>query len=209
MSLVPLFPVIQKAANIVAKNYPGFIEPDDLAQEIALVVAQSPATLKRLMDYVEAAQVEALKKIAVQQASKMRDDYEVFSGQYQYGVDEVREALEKGLLEGLDWKTSDIAMDCKQAVLDISDRYCRLLALRYYDGLVPEQGADAVATTRAVSDLTKRMNRHRAIRRREFAAGDRDRKPTYTNEEAIDVTRADYDGNPEELPLSGWDHEED
>lgn len=209
MSMEDLYPSIRKAAGIVASNYPGFIEADDLTQQVAMIVMGTPKTINRLMDYVDSARIEALKKIAIQEASKMRDDYEVFSGQYEYSVDEVKEALEKGLLDGIDWKTNDIAMDCKDALLEISDRYCELLAQRYYKGVVPvRQSADQVATTRAVVDLAKRMNRNRSQRRREYASGDRERRATLRNEEALEQTRNDYEGSDFTFEPGGWDEEQ-
>ena len=133
------------------------------------------------MDYK--ARVSTLRKVGDRICSKERDDYETFSGQYIYSVDEVKEMLNRGALgedpnsaspwvmsveeiEALGRPDSEITntrIDLYLALKALGEsnaRHAYLILLRYREGYSFEHSdPDRKACERAVESLAREMNR--------------------------------------------------
>ncbi len=90
---------IRNAARSVAQDWPGVTTADDLAQEVWVKISRL-TTLRQqsLIALDPKLRASQLRKWCRQAASEERDRYEVMTGNYQYGTDEVREMLENGWL---------------------------------------------------------------------------------------------------------------
>lgn len=106
---------IRKVSRKAAANWP-VVEEDDLVQEVYLHILESPKTYRDLKAMPRDNRYQTLHKIAQRLASKERDDYARFSGDFQYSVDEVRSMLES-LGDGSQaskirssWSTGDYTM---------------------------------------------------------------------------------------------------
>lgn len=89
---------IAKAAKLVALDWSGVIEADDIQQELWVRVLESEKTLNAITNAESALRVDLLKRMGVQVASKYANDYEVFSGNIFYSSAHARRVLESGLL---------------------------------------------------------------------------------------------------------------
>ncbi len=90
---------ILKAARSVAQDWPGVTTPDDLAQEVWIKISELTTLRQQSLMALDAKlRASQLRKWCRQAASEERDKYEIMTGNYQYGTDEVREMLENGWL---------------------------------------------------------------------------------------------------------------
>jgi hypothetical protein len=90
---------VRYAARAVANEWPGVVEEDDVEQEIWLrLLDASPKYVEELHSLSKAAREKVLRDIGHQYALDERDDYNLFSGNYKYSGDDVRDYLRKGAL---------------------------------------------------------------------------------------------------------------
>ena len=157
---------VGKAAKSVAFQWPGVVEADDLEQEIYLRLLETPATIDRLMeDFDEKQRLSALIKMGHQIAAGERADYEVFSGNFKYSVDDVKRKLNWASNKGAAKSIGNLSMDndlkAGMSRLEESNQgYAEAIRLRYQDGIVPISGsADQKRLSDALTALTTQMNR--------------------------------------------------
>lgn len=103
---------IRRVSRKAARDWPGVVEAEDVAQEVLVKVLEAPATQRDLAEMGTSSRYQTLHKIAQRIASQERDDYDRFSGRFRYSVDEVRSLLETaGDPErselGSSWSTGD------------------------------------------------------------------------------------------------------
>lgn len=155
-----LAPWVRKVAKKVAGNWPTVICSDDLEQELYLRLLEfSEGALGRLVEATDGARYGSLNRMAVQIASGYRNDYEMFTGNYHYGADEVRQLLEDGSLVFPDLLTASERSDLALAFDDLSDHYQEVLTRRFVE--FDNDRSDRMTISRAVNSLTLHMNRVR------------------------------------------------
>ncbi len=163
-----LLPLIKEAARVVAAQWPDTVVADDVEQEIALRLLTSPRSVDRLLDEMEPARRKtALIKIGHQIAARERVEYEVFSGQYQYGTREIADLLSSGVLGAERTEVSATLIDLDEGLELVSERnprYAGLLVAVFRDG---DDTAHRQVIARAVELLTESMNRVSLRRARE------------------------------------------
>jgi hypothetical protein len=197
-----LYNEIAKAARTVAFQWPGIVEEDDLTQDIAVQLLESPASIDKLInEFDDRQRLNAIVQIGHRIASKERADYEVFSGNFRYSVDEVRRILEDRVLHnedpelGSSWSVADDFItggEFEDAVLrkssseidlqrgmsrleKVNKEYVAIIRQRYLNE-VPTGELSRVKLTRAVTALTTEMNRSFKQQQREHQ-GPGKRKP--------------------------------
>ena len=153
---------VRSAARRTAGYWPGTIDADDVEQEIWVRVLElSGDSLARLHGSPDAGVHSTLNMIGMQVASRYRDDYELFSGNYRYSGDEVRELLESGCLVFDDELTATERVDMSTAMQrleETSPQYATALVRRYIDDVY--ERADKDTLSYAVRALTREMNRN-------------------------------------------------
>ena len=103
---------IEKASRKAANDWPGVAEAEDIDQEVWVKILEAPGTQRDLAEMDDNARYQTLHKLAQRVASKERNDYSRFSGNFRYSVSEVRSLLESaGDPEaselGSSWSTGD------------------------------------------------------------------------------------------------------
>jgi hypothetical protein len=99
---------VKTAARTTARKWGEVLEVDDAEQEIWLrILADGRRQLDVLLEMDRPARIAALTKVGSRIGAEVRDEYEMFSGNYSYGTDDVRELLDKGILVAADDDFSD------------------------------------------------------------------------------------------------------
>lgn len=176
---------INRAAKSVAFQWPGIVEADDVEQSIWLRLLESPGSMDKILGMDDAAQSRAIIGIGHQLASKERTDYEHFSGNFRYSVNEVKNLLESGILKDLgygvksSWSTEEYIAkggEFADAVLSknsmetdlrrglrwvesVNSKYYEVIRRRYLRDEVLVDSADQRLVQRALASLTTQMNR--------------------------------------------------
>lgn len=164
---------IQFIARAVAFEWPKATTEEDLAQEMYIRLAETPASVDKLKELDRRSRLGWLKRIAEQIASIERTDYDHFSGNYCYSSNEVRKALENGVLTQHPTKVNPISVDIHEALPRLSEKNREIIAAKFvnrdYDGY-------RVYVTRAVDKLTELMNRASHREKHEYHDGPGSRK---------------------------------
>lgn len=163
--LVEIMPLVRKAAQSVAAQWPGVVEADDVEQEIYVNLLElKEENLRRLVDEFDR---DGLVKVfkerqGYQIAARYRNDFELFSGNYRYSGEEVRSLLESGALVFADEMTVTERVDLTNAMQrleETSPQYAEAIVRRYLEGDAITTGAESRKAQRAVESLTREMNR--------------------------------------------------
>ncbi|ANA86995.1 DNA binding protein [Gordonia phage Strosahl] len=152
---------ITKAAKSVAYQWPGIVEAEDIEQGIWEHILARPGAEARLMNSTPTGRYKAIVHFGHQIASQERTDYDHFSGNYRYSVDEVKKALVEFMPEGpgvAGTATSEIKLDIERSLFKLNDRYFDLVVRRYGEQESIRNGADKEALSQAVASLTDLMN---------------------------------------------------
>ena len=220
---------IQKAAKTVAFQWPGIVEADDLTQDISVKLLESPSSVEKLLtDFDDRQRLNAIIKIGHQIAAKERTDYEVFSGNFRYSVNEVKRLLDDRALQNDDpslrsnWTISDNftkggefadAVNTKSSsetdlrrgmdrLTATNERYAEIIQRRYLTG-ESVSGNDSSTLSRALTQLTTNMNRSFKQRHAERPDGPGTRK-AISNSHAQLLSSRQYGGdNPLPSPGAG------
>lgn len=200
-----LMPVIKKAAQSVAWNWPGVIDADDAHQMIALRFLERPGSAAKVRAMPRDAQYRAVVGIGHQIASQEREDYNRFKGSYKWSVKEVKERLEDGVLVKPGKKETVFVTDLIDAMVALNKRspqYVDSILSRYADFEIPPRGSEQVKLSRALTGLTLEMNR---ASRRNFAQRDAGpgTRAAISNAAARRISSQDYNGDYEG-PGSGY-----
>lgn len=189
---------LRRAARSVSRKWEQVISEDELYSEMWLHLVETPASVVKIHDMRPGQRDGVLTNIGHQIASRARDTYEHFSGQYSYSVDEVRKLLERGALAGHVASFEAPTADVLRAAEGLNARYHAAIVSRYIDGLVPASSSAAEkALERAVDSLTNQMNRNRNTDIYEYENGG-GRRATMSNFKARSAINLDYLGENEE-----------
>ncbi|QGJ97098.1 DNA binding protein [Mycobacterium phage PetterN] len=166
-----LEPVIRRAANSVAFQWPGIVEQEDVEQEIWARLLESESSLKKVKAMEKREQYRAIVGIGHQIASRERTDYDEYKGSYTYSVADVKSLLKRDVLttrvDGFDAAVVDL-MEGLEALarrdLELVEagkrptNYVEAVVSRYADGVVPRSKPEQNALSRGLEALTKAMN---------------------------------------------------
>lgn len=161
---------IKKAAKIVASQWPGVIEADDVEQEIWLYLVESPGSAQKALEATEPkAQARFLTRIGHQRASKARAAYDYFRGAYKYSVKDVKDLLTSGGLSADNQDRVKVEYtDLHEAFRTLKERnesYASAIALRYLlsEPVASKQRENTLR--RGIEVLTNEMNRSNRVNR--------------------------------------------
>jgi hypothetical protein len=183
--LSDLMPQVKKAAKSVAYQWPGVVDQEDMEQSLSLHLLERDSVLQKLYAEENKERMQALVWWGNQIAKGERADYEAFTGNFRYSVNEVKRFLAGGLLRGLNpatessWTVEDYIstdnsfedgvltrysteLDLTRAMKVLAKKnhpYARAIIVRYLLNEVQTDGADRVTLSRAVKALTDEMNR--------------------------------------------------
>lgn len=150
------YEAVDQAARNAGRKWPT-LDWEDIRQDVWVYLLERPNQLAKLT--AEEDPGTELRRVAGQQAAMSADVYEFFSGQYEYGTDEVRVLLEMGLITDREAATLSESTDLSTGMLMLKDKNKAMFDLivdKYVHGI---DQPDRKAVTRAVDALTVLMNR--------------------------------------------------
>lgn len=149
------YDAVETAARGSARKWPT-LDWEDVRQDVWVYLMERPNQLEKLAEEEDPS--TQLRKIAGQQAAMSADVYEFFSGQYEYGTDEVRALLEMGLITNQEAATLTESTDLSTGMLMLQGKnqnQFNNIVDRFVHGIM----VDTKETTRAIDSLTVLMNR--------------------------------------------------
>lgn len=214
-----LLPDVRTAARTTARSWDGVIEFDDAEQEIWVRLLEARTTTNTVLEMDRPARVSALTRIGQQIGSQYRDDFEVFSGNWVYGTQDVRKMLDHDALGGErgDFGTDVPMWELPESIIDQLNRtdtetateridlfrglkrlyasnswYAEIVVSNYVD--CDPVHPNRIDLTRAVDALTKEMNRTHTRRKAAYDEGRPGTRAAMPNEKAQKLTRSQYSG---------------
>ena len=150
------YDAVEQAAKGVGRKWPT-LDWEDIRQDVWVYLLENKPEYAKLLKEEDPS--TQLRRIAGQRAAMAADVYEFFSGQYDYGTDEVRTLLEMGLITNREAATLSESTDLSTGMLMLKDKNKKMfdvLVNKYVKGVEPVRRAD---TTDAIDKLTVLMNR--------------------------------------------------
>lgn len=180
---------VTKAASWAANTWHGLLEAEEIESELWIEILKSDATLKKVQKADPGLLFDLLSRMAARICMKERDDYEHFTGNYRYSVNEAKFLVEEYFLrdgETLMAEYIDIEVALEQMLTTDKDlesrgrrptRFYEVLYRRYALGQTASQGGDMQRQTRACTKLADLMNKNFKDREREHRDGPGTRTP--------------------------------
>lgn len=214
-----LRPDVQTASRTTSRSWEGVIESDDAEQEIWVRLLEAGrSTIDKVLEMDRPLRVSSLTRIGQQVGSQYRDDFEVFSGNWVYGTQDVRKLLDRDALGGErgDYGTDVPMWELPESIIDqlnrtdtetATERIDLFLAMKrlyetnsWYAEIIVSNYVDNAPVhphykdlTRAVDALTREMNRTHTKRKAAYTDGPGTRTALH-NEKAQKLTRSQYSG---------------
>jgi hypothetical protein len=171
-----VIPAMERAARQVSKRWPQATTEDDLYHDLVVHFLEAPGSLEKLAELSDEARIKRLVAIGNEKASAARDAFEHFSGQYSYGVAEVRSLLAKGALTEMVPSHYASSCDVQVAMEQLArknQRYWKILRSAYIDGAKFDRQSNEASNVlpRAHTLLTTLMNRNSSSKRYDYENG--------------------------------------
>lgn len=150
------YDAVDTAARGSARKWPT-LDWEDVRQDVWVYLLENLPELTKLLKEEDPS--TQLRRIAGQRAAMAADVYEFFSGQYEYGTDEVRALLEMGLITNKEVATLTESTDLSTGMLMLKSSNKKMFDVvvnKYVRGIEPNRRAD---TSDAIDKLTVLMNR--------------------------------------------------
>lgn len=173
---------VSEASRRASAKWHGLLESEEIESEIWIQIMESPATANDLRDKDHTLVFDLLCRYADRICIGERDDYEHFTGNFRYSVNEAKVLVEEYFLRNeeefmVDLVDVEIALD---QLLEINQRQYEAIFRRYALGETP--GSDKSfknALSRGLTHLTDLMNRNYKERERDYhdGPGTRNRVP--------------------------------
>lgn len=172
---------IEKAAASASYKWHGLLEPDEIASELWIEILDSGATAGKLQGSDINLVTDLLARMADRICIGERDDYEHFTGNYRYSVNEAKVLVEEYFLRNeeefmVDLVDVEIALD---QLLETNQGQYEAIFRRYALGEYAEESADKMRLSRGLTKITDYMNRSFKDRERNHhdGPGTRNRVP--------------------------------
>lgn len=159
-------PLVRAVSRRVSRDWDGIADPEDVENEmwIALLGESADTYVIELAELDDANRQAAVNKIGRHVAEAMRDQYYTFSCNYTYEVDEVREMLERGILEQDGYSSRFMQSESvdfqvgMERLLERNSNYWAAITNYYKLGIPNEDATGRKNLARAREGLTREMN---------------------------------------------------
>lgn len=152
------YDAVDAAARGAGRKWPT-LDWEDIRQDMWVYLLENLPELDKLVKEEDPS--TQLRRVAGQRAAMAADVYEFFSGQYEYGTDEVRALLEMGLIINREAATLTESTDLSTGMLMLKDKnktYFDAIVSRFVHGITGDN-TEVKTVTRAIESLTVLMNR--------------------------------------------------
>jgi hypothetical protein len=153
------YDAVETAARGSARKWPT-LDWEDVRQDVWVYLMENAPEMEKLLKEEDPS--TQLRRISGQRAAMAADVYEFFSGQYEYGTDEVRVLLEMGLITNREAATLTESTDLSTGMLMLQAKNLSqfdAIVDRYVHGIPSPDKTAAKVVERAVDGLTVLMNR--------------------------------------------------
>lgn len=174
---------IQIAARRASGNWHGLLEPEEIESELWIEILDSDATKGKLENSDPDLLIDLLVRMAERICIKERDNYEHYSGNYRYSVNEIKEIAKQYFVRsGEEIVEEFIDFEAGFARLEEDNpTYAEAIVRRYALGeMTTGKSAYSKAHQHGVTKLTNLMNRNFKQREYEYENGPETRVPTGT-----------------------------
>ena len=174
---------IQIAARRASANWYGLLEPEEIESELWIEILESDATEGKLGISDPDLLIDLLVRMAERICIKERDNYEHYSGNYRYSVNEIKEIAEQYFVrsgEDIVEEHLDFQVAYDSLMSNPDDVYADSIFRRYAVGEIPKSGSDKMRLSRGLTKLANLMNRNFKQREYEYDNGPETRVPTGT-----------------------------
>lgn len=178
--ILKLRTTIKKAASSVAYIWNGIVDAEDAEQMIYVRLLESPGSIDKILAMDRPAQYRAIVGMGHQLASQERADYDHFKGSYRYSLDEVKRALNSGVLVEEFDHFHEVVFDLIEALVELEKRspqYVTAILKRYADFEVPTANQAQQLLKNALPVLVNEMNKSNKRRFSNRLDGPGTRKP--------------------------------
>lgn len=165
---------VSDAARRASAKWHGLMEPEEIESEIWIQIMESPATARDLETKDSTLVFDLLCRYADRICMKERDDYEHFTGNYRYSVNEAKTLIEEFFLRDgenlmVDFVDVDVAF---VRLMEANQKQADAVFRRYALGETPgDDKSFENALRRGLTHLTDLMNRNFKDRERDYRDG--------------------------------------
>lgn len=164
---------VKRAARSASNTWYGLLDPDEIEQELWLQIFESPATAGKLEGSDPDLVTDLLARMADRICIQERADYEHFTGNYRYSVNEVKALAELFFVRTGEELLVDL-VDFEvgfELLTETNPHYAEVVFRRYALGEAPAEKAQQHYLSKGLTKLTDHMNRHHKDREREYRDG--------------------------------------
>lgn len=165
---------VADAARRASAKWHGLLEPAEIESEIWIQIMESPATARDLETKDSNLVFDLLCRYADRICMKERDDYEHFTGNYRYSVNEAKALIEEFFLrDGEELMVDMVDVDVAFVrLMEVNKNQATAIFRRYALGEIPAQGSSFKNyLARGLIHLTDLMNHNFKERERDYRDG--------------------------------------
>lgn len=164
---------VERAAKSASFRWHGLLEAEEIEQTLWVEILESPATAHKLEGADKDLVTDLLARMADRVCIKERDEYEHFTGNYRYSVNEAKALVEEFFLRDgetllVDFVDVEVGLDQLE---DTNPNYHHAIVLRFVTGESPTDDRGKNNLKRGITKLTDYMNRNYKEREREYRDG--------------------------------------
>ena len=194
--MVELEATVKRASKVVALQWPGVVEADDIEQSIWLHLVENPGSVQSILAMEDKPAFRSVTRIGHRIAAQERMDYDYYKGSYRYSHNEIKSLLEDGIIAFPLASFSAERVDMLDALEEIAETYKAAILRRYVelDTKTSEDNSYHLALKRGLESLVDEMNKCHKRRYSERDDGPGTRKAE-SNIRTVDRTRREYGGD--------------
>lgn len=194
--MVELEASVKRASKLVALQWPGVMDTDDIEQSIWLHLVERPGTVESLLGMEDKPAFRSITRIGHRIAAQERMDYDYYNGSYRYSHNEIKSLLEDGIIAFPLASFTAERVDMLDALEEIAEPYKAAILRRYVelDTKTSEDKAFENALKRGLEALVDEMNKchKRRYSERDDGPGTR---AVESSIRTVDRTRREYGGD--------------
>lgn len=148
--------LFKQATSKALIGWDTYLSSDEVVQELWVWYQSRPSVRDKLETLSRGESVKLVRNHVFQILKEESVSVDLFEGRSPYSSDNVKDALAGSTTNR--YINDIIPLALGQLAEENDGRYAEAIRLRYFDGVVPKQGADHIRLVRAVKSLTEKVN---------------------------------------------------